>query len=665
MSRDVGWGVGLLTLALVVLIAGLAAACNDSRPGPAPEPALLASLNVANVRVVYASRERQPPILMPGDYDPLWGDLDADTPIIEKLLLAIAGGTPVNIEEVVGDSYREIKTVNTGWGVEEVLIDGPTWASKRSLAINIGFRDGSIWSVRQLRKCDFTPEGNPTNCLPVPDHWELVHRDEVVESRALTQWFERVEEYMPKAKFYEVPDPMNLGEPYTISGAGYHEGERVELSIKFSDESEMHLGELPLDHGAFRWDGEIPETALSGLANVTMRVLEGTEVLWSTTRSSVTVIKDIEVVYASRRPQPPFLAPGSYDPLWGGLDADAPVIDRLLRAIADGTVDRVGEEEGIAYSDRGLVVNVRFRDGTTWSVKQVRKCNLSPEGLIMNCVFVPDHYHWDLLLPNEVASSWLLTERALTKWFERVEEYMPRVEDYFKFPELITLGETFTISGAGYYEGERVELSIELSDEGARHLGELPLEHGAFRWDGEIPETAPSGPAKVTMRVLEGTEVVWSTIQSTTAVVPNEALQSFGNAQTQPDWRKVEVPGWPSQRGFSLRMPPGWELNELRGIDSYVGEVVGDGVRLVFDYGGFSWGLDPPDDQEHNYVVAYQNIGGVAAKLLIPIDASSGYIGVYFNKLSSSSLNLVGKDLTTEQQQTAMAIFRSIRFLGQ
>ena len=27
-------------------------------------------------------------------------------------------------------------------------------------------------------------------------------------------------------------------------------------------------------------------------------------------------------------------------------------------------------------------------------------------------------------------------------------------------------------------------------------------------------------------------------------------------------------------------------------------------------------------------VVVYQNIGGVAAKLLIPIDASSGYIGV-------------------------------------
>ena len=53
--------------------------------------------------------------------------------------------------------------------------------------------------------------------------------------------------------------------------------------------------------------------------------------------------------------------------------------------------------------------------------------------------------------------------------------------------------------------------------------------------------------------------------------------------------------------GFSLRLPPGWELNELQGIDSYVGEVVGGGVRLTFDYGGFSWTLDPADDPEHEF----------------------------------------------------------------
>ena len=95
------------------------------------------------------------------------------------------------------------------------------------------------------------------------------------------------------------------------------------------------------------------------------------------------------------------------------------------------------------------------------------------------------------------------------------------------------------------------------------------------------------------------------------------------------------------------------------------GEVVGDGVRLIFDYGGVSWTLDPADDPEHIYAVAYENIGGVEAKLLILIDAGRGYTGVYFKNLGGTSLNLVGKDLTTEQRQTAIAIFRSIRILGQ
>ena len=52
------------------------------------------------------------------------------------------------------------------------------------------------------------------------------------------------------------------------------------------------------------------------------------------------------------------------------------------------------------------------------------------------------------------------------------------------------------------------------------------------------------------------------------------------DAEPSSDWRFLEVPAWEGVPGFSLRLPPGWKLNELQGIDSYVGEVVGDGVRL-------------------------------------------------------------------------------------
>ena len=251
---------------LLVLLMVAAVACEDTEPQPTTEPTLPVPLvDARDVEVVYASRERQPRILRPGEYDPLWGDLEADATIIDRLLRAIEGGTPVEMdEEVIG-------------------------ASNLSLAMNVRFRDGTTWSVRQVRTCELTSEGRMTNCLPVPDHWQLLHRNEVVVSTALTEWFERAQEYMPRVEDYKVPDPITLGGPFAISGAGYHEGDRVELSIRFSDESVLLLGEVPLNHGAFRWDGEIPETAPSGLANITMRVFEGTEVVWSITRESVTI----------------------------------------------------------------------------------------------------------------------------------------------------------------------------------------------------------------------------------------------------------------------------------------------------------------------------------------------------------------------------------------
>ncbi len=140
-----------------------------------------------------------------------------------------------------------------------------------------------------------------------------------------------------------------------------------------------------------------------------------------------------------------------------------------------------------------------------------------------------------------------------------------------------------------------------------------------------------------------------------------------GYPYTRPDpnWRVVEARGWTSQAGFSLRLPRGWELNELKSTDSYVGEVVGHGARLTFDYGGRSWSFDPADDPAHTYAVGYESIEGVGATLFISLDASAGYTGVYFDNAGGPNLNLVGQDLTPEQQRTAVAVFRSIRLLGQ
>ena len=181
----------------------------------------------------------------------------------------------------------------------------------------------------------------------------------------------------------------------------------------------------------------------------------------------------------------------------------------------------------------------------------------------------------------------------------------------------------------------------------------VSLDNGVFdRLDGDLVTPRMVG-------TLEEAEYRLSEVRGT--VMSDVSLQPLLLAQPAPDWRLVNIPGWASQPGFSLRVPPGWRVVQKQGIDSYVGEVLGDGLRLGFDYGSFMWSLDPDDDPEHDYAVVYQEIGGVEGKLLIPVDTSGGFTGVYFARLDGPSLNLIGHDLTPEQQRTAIAIFRSIR----
>ena len=147
---------------LLVLLMVAAAGCTENDPTATAEPTRAPTataeptpvpVDATDVEVVYASRERQPPLLFPGDYDPLWGDLDADAPIIELLLRGIEGGTLVDIQE-----------------------EG-TMLSNIPLVMNVRFRDGTTWSVRQATRCRLDAEGRPGNCRDVPDHWHLLHRD--------------------------------------------------------------------------------------------------------------------------------------------------------------------------------------------------------------------------------------------------------------------------------------------------------------------------------------------------------------------------------------------------------------------------------------------------------------------------------------------------------
>ncbi len=141
----------------------------------------------------------------------------------------------------------------------------------------------------------------------------------------------------------------------------------------------------------------------------------------------------------------------------------------------------------------------------------------------------------------------------------------------------------------------------------------------------------------------------------------------FAIEDTKPeaDWRLVNGPEWPSRRPFSLQLPPGWELRVLEGLGPHpgkvVGEVVGDGARLEFDFGGRRRSLPRKHGPSYDYGTGFEEIGGVGARLLVSMDPGVGYTGALFHQEFGPNFHIVGEGLTPEQQRIAVTVFRSIR----
>ena len=226
-------------------------------------------------------------------------------------------------------------------------------------------------------------------------------------------------------------------------------------------------------------------------------------------------------------------------------------------------------------------------------------------------------------------------------------------------------------------EGERYFLGFRLADGTSvvrsfwLNSGELSrgimtdpavstLVRSALEREGGTPSASRQWGGGTGIQLSTPSAVVQSSGDGKRIQLP-QAIEQALAAQPSPDWQLVEAPGLGDQPGFSLRLPDGWELRETRPLDSYVGELVGDAVRLRFDYGRFSAMLNPEGRPETIYVLRYEDIGGYEAKLVIPLDPFGGRTGVNFRAMDGLRLTIVGKDLTPEQQRTAFAIFRSIR----
>jgi hypothetical protein len=125
------------------------------------------------------------------------------------------------------------------------------------------------------------------------------------------------------------------------------------------------------------------------------------------------------------------------------------------------------------------------------------------------------------------------------------------------------------------------------------------------------------------------------TIKNSTSLQATHPPQPTGeegrNVVMAPaNWHKVEA------GAFSLFAPLGWESHQLQGVDSYVGEFVGDGVVLRFDFGRYSSGY-LKKAKKPAYVIGHESIGGFPAKIASPRTPGRGITGVYFHNVGRSN----------------------------
>ena len=149
---------------------------------------------------------------------------------------------------------------------------------------------------------------------------------------------------------------------------------------------------------------------------------------------------------------------------------------------------------------------------------------------------------------------------------------------------------------------------------------------------------------------------------STPTTTPSGLIPNTNPSPTSKQAPDPAIKNWQSidAGAFSIALPGGWKFNKLQGMDSYVGEFVGGGIKLSFDYGQYSNSLPDFGDPDHN--IHYEIIDESGAKVVTPI-GKNGTTGVHFESLESQNkFTLYGTNLTLSQQETALKIFHTIKF---
>jgi hypothetical protein len=171
-----------------------------------------------------------------------------------------------------------------------------------------------------------------------------------------------------------------------------------------------------------------------------------------------------------------------------------------------------------------------------------------------------------------------------------------------------------------------------------------------------VPETGSGSGKPFSLKLT--VNLITLKVMDSVPGTPQESGGKSLNAVTAPaSWYKLDA------GPFSILAPSGWEFHQLTGVDSYVGEFVGDGLALTFDFGRYSNSLK--EAKSPAYIINRESIGGFHAKVVSPRAPGHGVTGVYFRDVGHSNrFCLWGRELTAAQQELVLKIFETIRLGG-
>jgi len=134
---------------------------------------------------------------------------------------------------------------------------------------------------------------------------------------------------------------------------------------------------------------------------------------------------------------------------------------------------------------------------------------------------------------------------------------------------------------------------------------------------------------------------------------------------------EIVEPSLPIKIGrYQFQFPLGFSLVPGNGIDSYIGNINGNGISLSFDYGAYT--IPSSNLPASEYEVVEDEIGGNFRQIVKPFDSQNNFTKIYMYSYSAalddpsfhSRLTLRVKNITPAEQEMIIDVFNAVEIVN-